>query len=354
MLIDTAKITVRGGHGGAGMSKKHKGPDGGNGGKGGDVYIKSSSNINLLNQFSQKDVFVAGNGGIGGRNNKTGRQGDDIEILLPIGTSIYESIQENRERKISDELIHSTCSGSILSRVEVLNADMSSSRKEGSPNSRVLEGCHEKKSGELILEVNKIDERILICNGGSGGWGGLVAEKGIRGEEKKLILSLRLIAYFGLIGLPNVGKSSLLNEITNAHANVANYPFTTLEPNLGVFEGKCLADIPGLIEGASVGKGLGIAFLKHIEKVEILLHCISCETQNALKDYKTVRNELSEFNLDLTRKPEVIILTKTDLADPSYVMKLIKELNKLNKKIIPVSIHNFQSLEELKKVIRNI
>jgi len=301
MLIDTAEITVRGGHGGAGMPKKHKGPDGGNGGNGGDVYIKGSSNINLLNQFSQQDVFVAGNGGMGARNNKTGKEGRDIEILLPLGTSIYEKI-----------------------------------------------------TGEFILEINEVSQKVLICNGGRGGWGGLTAGEGMQGEEKKLKLSLRLIADFGLIGLPNAGKSSLLNELTNAQAKIANYPFTTLEPNLGAFEGKCIADIPGLIEGASEGKGLGIAFLKHVEKVKVLLHCISCETQNAPKDYKTVRKELSEFKLELSNKPEVVILTKTDLADSGYVMKLTKELNKGNKKVIAVSIHNYQSLEELKKVIRNI
>jgi len=301
MLIDTAEITVHGGHGGAGMPKKHKGPDGGNGGNGGDIYIKGSSNIKLLNQFSQKDIYFAGDGGMGARNNKTGKQGKDIEILLPVGTSIYD-----------------------------------------------------KKTREFILEVNKIGDRVIICNGGRGGWGGLTAEQGVRGEEKKLILSLRLIAYFGLIGLPNVGKSSLLNEITNAKPKIANYPFTTLEPNLGVFEGKCLADIPGLIEGASKGRGLGITFLKHIEKVKVILHCISCETQNSLKDYKTVRKELSEFKIEFTKKHEVVILTKTDLVDTSYVMKLTKELNKVNKNVIPVSIHNYQSLEELKKVIRNL
>jgi len=301
MLIDIAEIIVRGGHGGAGMPKKHKGPDGGNGGNGGDIYIKGSSNINLLNQFSQQDVFIAGNGGMGARNNKTGKEGRDIEILLPLGTSIYEKI-----------------------------------------------------TGEFILEINKVGHRLLICNGGRGGWGGLTAGEGMQGEEKELKLSLRLIADFGLIGLPNAGKSSLLNELTNAQAKIANYPFTTLEPNLGVFEGKCIADIPGLIEGASEGKGLGIAFLKHIEKVKVLLHCISCETQNVPKDYKMVRKELSEFKLELTNKPEVVILTKTDLADPGYVMKLTKELNKGNKKVIAVSIHNYQSLEELKKVMRNI
>jgi GTP-binding protein len=301
MLVDTAEITVRGGHGGAGMPNKLKGPDGGNGGKGGNVYIKTSSNINLLNQFSEKDVFVAENGEMGARGNKTGKNGDDIEIFLPAGTSIYD-----------------------------------------------------KKTRELIFEANKIGERILICKGGKGGWGGEVAERGERGEEKKLVLSLRLIADFGLIGLPNAGKSSLLNELTNAKATTADYPFTTLEPNLGVFESKCLADIPGLIEGASKGKGLGISFLKHIEKVSILLHCISCETQDVLKDYRTVRKELNDFKSELTEKPEVIILTKTDIVDSTDVKRLISILKKEVKKIIPISIYDYQSLEELKKVLLTI
>ena len=298
MLIDTAEITIRGGYGGSGMAKKPKGPDGGNGGNGGDVYLRCASNLYLLREFNEKVLFAAGNGGTGARNNKTGKEGEDIEILLPVGTSIYD-----------------------------------------------------KKTGELILELSKIDERVLICKGGKGGFGGITSEQGKQGEEKMVILSLRLIADFGLIGLPNAGKSSLLNEITNAQAKVANYPFTTLEPNLGVFNNKCLADIPGLIDGASSGKGLGIAFLKHIEKVSVLLHCISCETLNPTKDYQTVRHELSEFKLELTQKPEIIILTKTDLVDLSCVLKLTKELRKLNKNIIPVSVHNYESLEKLKKKI---
>jgi len=298
MLIDSAEITVRGGYGGSGIAKKPKGPDGGNGGKGGDVYIRCSSNLYLLKEFSQKVLFTAGNGGIGARNNKTGKEGKDIEILLPVGTSIYE-----------------------------------------------------KKTGKLIVELSKINERVLLCRGGRGGIGGITSERGERGEEKILYLNLRIIANFGIIGLPNAGKSSLLNELTNAQAKVASYPFTTLEPNLGVFEGKCLADIPGLIEGASRGKGLGTTFLKHIEKVEVLLHCISCETANCLKDYQTVRNELSAFKTELTKKPEVIILTKTDLVDTSYVLKQIKLLKKINKKVFPVSIHDYQSLEKLKKII---
>jgi GTPase len=301
MLIDHAEITVRGGHGGAGMPKKLKGPDGGNGGNGGDVYLKTSSNINLLNQFSEKDVFVAENGEMGARNNKTGKEGNDLEILLPAGTAVYD-----------------------------------------------------KKTRELIVEIDKTGERFLICKGGKGGWGGVTAELGERGEERKLILSLRLIADFGLIGLPNAGKSSLLNELTNAKAVTANYPFTTLEPNLGVFEGKTIADIPGLIEGASTGRGLGIAFLKHIEKVSVLIHCISGETKDVIKDYKIVRKELNDFKPELTKKPEIVVITKTDTTDPEVIKELTKTLKKEAKNIFSVSIHDFQSLEDLKKVLRNI
>jgi GTP-binding protein len=298
MLIDRAEITIRGGNGGAGVSKKPKGPDGGNGGNGGDTYVKASSNINLLNQFSEKDVFTAGSGAVGARNNKTGKDGHDLDILLPIGTSIYD-----------------------------------------------------KKTGELIYEISKIDERFLICRGGKGGYGGEVAQLGERGEEKKVNLSLRLIAEYGLIGLPNAGKSSLLNELTNAEAKTANYPFTTLEPNLGVLDSKCIADIPGLIEGASMGRGLGVAFLKHIEKVSILLHCISCETKDPTKDYEIIRKELSDFKKELLDKPEIIILTKSDTVDPTRLKELTDELKKIGKKVFAVSIHDFQSLEKLKKGI---
>lgn len=299
MLIDHAEITVRGGHGGGAIPKKLKGPDGGNGGMGGNVYIKASGNLNLLNQFSEKDVFIAENGGMGARNNKTGKDGNDIEISLPLGTSVYD-----------------------------------------------------KTTNNLIFEISKKDDRFLICKGGRGGYvRNNVIEPGARGEEKKLILILRLIADYGLIGLPNAGKSSLLNELTNAKAQVANYEFTTLEPNLGVFDGKVLADIPGLIEGASNGRGLGIAFLKHIEKVSVLLHCVSAETNDAAKDYKTVRNELSQFKKELTEKKEIILLTKTDLVEEKTQNKLVKELKKLNPNVVPVSIHDYQSLENLRKVI---
>ena len=298
MLIDTAEITVRGGHGGAGMPKKVKGPDGGNGGKGGDVYVLASSDLTLLNQFSEQDVFIAQNGAMGARKHRTGKQGEDLIIQLPIGTSIID-----------------------------------------------------KKTKQTLFELLKPGEKVLVCRGGRGGWGKLEPDRGEPGQEFKLILNLKLIADFGLIGLPNAGKSSLLNELTNAKAKIGNYEFTTLEPNLGVFNAKYLADIPGLIEGASQGKGLGIGFLKHIEKVGMLLHCISSQSDDVIRDYETVRNEMSKFNVNIVKKPEVIILTKTDLVEPEYVVDLIKLLEKKAAKVIPVSIYDSESLENVKKIL---
>lgn len=298
MLIDRAEITVRGGHGGAGMPKKVKGPDGGNGGNGGDVYVLGSSDLTLLNQFSEKDFFMAQNGAMGARKHMTGKQGADFTLNLPIGTSLID-----------------------------------------------------KNTKGVICELNKPGEKVLICHGGRGGLGKLLPDKGKAGEELKLILNLKLIADFGLIGLPNAGKSSLLNELTNAKAKIANYAFTTLEPNLGVINGKYIADIPGLIEGASLGRGLGIGFLKHIEKVGMLIHCISCQSDNIIKDYETVRNEMALYNKVILEKSEVIILTKTDLVEPKYVLDLVKILNKKSKTVIPVSVYDFQSLEKVKKIL---
>ena len=301
MLIDTADITIRGGHGGPGMPKKLKGRDGGNGGRGGDVYLEGSSDLTLLNQFSEKFVFIAENGAIGGKKNMNGKSGNDLTIYIPIGTSVVD-----------------------------------------------------RKSRELIVEIDKVGQKFLICKGGKGGLGTLEPDQGKPGGEAKVRLNLRLIADFGLIGLPNAGKSSLLNELTNAKAKTANYAFTTLEPNLGVLNGKYLADIPGLIEGASGGRGLGIAFLKHIEKVGALLHCISCESQDVIHDYEIVREEMKKYNDKIIEKKEIILLTKTDTVSSETVQKLAQILLLKSKTVVPVSIHDSESLDNLKTVLQNL
>lgn len=313
MLIDRAEITIEAGHGGAGrvsFGSGKSGPSGGTGGKGGDFYFRSSSDITLLNQFSSEFSFKAENGEAGGKFNKTGKGGKDLELLVPVGTSIIN-----------------------------------------------------KETGELILELTKVDQRELICKGGIGGKGNNefksprrttpeFAQPGLPGEKFEVILSLKLIADYGLIGLPNAGKSSLLNELTKAKAIVANYPFTTLFPNIGAIGSKFIADIPGLIENAALGKGLGIGFLKHIEKVSVLLHCISTESEDILRDYEVIRGELGKYNKELLNKKEVIILTKTDLVDKKDLNKKIKILNKISKEVYPVSIHDWEAIEKLKSLIK--
>ncbi len=309
MLIDTAEVVFKAGDGGDGKSsfrKNKKGPDGGNGGRGGDVFILALNDPKLLNQFSRETFFAAENGDRGGLNQKTGKNGADITIKLPVGTSIID-----------------------------------------------------KATGRELLDLTTPNETILLAKGGKGGLGNWefrasenttpkFAEKGKKGEAKEVILSLKLIADFGLIGLPNAGKSSLLNELTGSHAKTANYAFTTLEASLGVYNGKVIADIPGLIEGASLGKGLGIGFLKHIEKVKVLLHCISSESSDVLKDYETVRNELFKFNPILTEKEEIILLTKSDIVSTETIEPQIKKLKKLGKEVLAVSINDSESLEKLK------
>lgn len=313
MLIDEVEITLRGGHGGPGRVSfnpgKRSGPNGGNGGKGGDIYISVTSDLRALNQFSNTKIREAENGEMGGNFQKTGNDGKDLEIIMPLGTEITD-----------------------------------------------------KNTGEVFV-LDDINKRILICKGGLGGRGNFefksssnttpkYAQKGLPGQERDLKLELKFIADFGLIGLPNAGKSSLLNELTSATAKVASYPFTTLEPNLGVWNKRVIADIPGLIEGAAGGKGLGIKFLKHIEKVKLLLHCITVESEDILKDYKVVSEELKSYSKDLTSKKEIIILTKTDLAGEKEVKEKIKQLKKLKKQIIPVSIHNWDSLKKLENVLK--
>jgi len=217
------------------------------------------------------------------------------------------------------------------------------------------------KSGESFEMLEKL-QRILVAKGGKGGRGNnefksatvqapKFAEKGGQGEIKYFKLELAIIADVGLIGLPNSGKSSLLSVLTNAHPKIGDYPFTTLEPNLGVMNRLLLADIPGLIEGASHGRGLGDKFLKHVEKTKILIHCLDLQSENIIKDYETVRKELQEYKSDLTIKKELLVLTKSDLVDQKDIQKMLKIANKLNANNLSVSIYDDESLVELRRKI---
>jgi len=310
MLIDEVDITLRAGHGGPGrVSFGGHGADGGNGGKGGDVYLTVTSNLMALNQFSGAKDVSATDGMPGSNKNFSGKKGADVVLVLPIGTTLT-----NEE----------TCES---------------------------------------LELISLDQNILICKGGLGGKGNWEfksstnrspnhAQPGLAGEYKKFKVVLRYIADYGLVGLPNAGKSSLLNELTHANAIVGSYPFTTLEANLGAFGQKIIADIPGLIEGASKGKGLGMKFLKHIEKVVMLLHCISAESADVLADYKTINQELEIFNPILITKNRIILLTKSDLVDRKVIDSGIKKLSFLQHPIYPVSIYDLESIEKVKVILQ--
>lgn len=329
MLVDEIDISVEAGHGGAGRvsfvpSRNQKGgPDGGNGGRGGDVYIRVVSDLTVLDRYTNHKVIKGEDGEKGGKQNKFGSAGKDIEFVLPLGTTL---------------------------------TDLDTGETE---------------------ELLQVDERILVAKGGLGGKGNFefrsstrttprFAQPGLPGEKRNFKAELKLIAQFGLIGLPNAGKSSLLNELTKANVKVAEYPFTTLESNLGVLEGnpstpasrsgrgRILADIPGLIEGASEGKGLGMKFLKHIEKVELLLHCIAVDAVDIENDYKVIINELKNFSPELVKKKEIILLTKSDLIEKDELNKKINLLKKFKKPVFPISIHDWDSLENLKTYLLSI
>ena len=311
MLIDEVRITIKGGDGGNGIVHFYNdafrpkgGPDGGRGGKGGSVFFEGVSDISKLNQFRHAKVYAAENGGNGDRNNRTGKDGEDLIIQVPVGTvALYDN-------------------GSSI-------------------------------------EITNIGEKVLMARGGSGGKGNFLfrsstnqtpqeRELGFKTEPKKLFLQLKLIAQIGLIGLPNAGKTSLLNELTPANAKVANYSFTTLEPNLGVTRGGLIiADIPGLIEGAADGKGLGFKFLKHIERTSLLVHCVSAENEDPKKAYQTVHQELSNYSSVLANKPEIIVLTKSDTLDPKQITKIQRTL----KADVVTSIIEPESIKKLNDLI---
>lgn len=316
MLIDEIIITVGAGNGGRGAVAFNKnmsslGPTGGSGGDGGSIYFEGTSDLNALGQFRFKKHAEARHGGNGQAQFRDGADGGDLILRVPVGT--------------------------VIQKVE---------------------------TGETA-EILKIGERILLAKGGHGGKGNFLFrgpknttprrfQEGLPGQNFTLKLELKLIADVGLIGLPNAGKSSLLNELTRAQSKVANYPFTTLEPNLGVYYELILADIPGLIEGASAGKGLGTKFLRHIERTKILFHLISAESENPAKDYRTIRNELKKYNAELLKKSEYVFLSKMDMAPAKEIKKKIAALKKIGKRIVSISVHDWDSVEKVKKILNAI
>jgi len=316
MLIDDVTIKITAGHGGKGAVAFNKnlmnlGPVGGAGGKGGSVYAMGIADLSALNQFRFRKKLAAEDGSDGRGQLRDGHDGGDLILNLPVGTVIQN----------------------LTTKTE--------------------------------SEITKIGERMLLVKGGNGGKGNfrfrssknttpMEFQPGLPGEEFEFRLELKLIADVGFMGLPNVGKSSLLNALTNAKSKVANYPFTTLEPNLGVYYELILADIPGLIEGSSNGKGLGIKFLRHIERTGVLLHFISAESPDTKTDYLVIRKELEKYNKQLLKKPEYLFLSKSDTVSREDLKKKLTILKKINSKTIAISIYDDKSLEAVKNILNEI
>lgn len=318
MLIDDITVTVSagdGGNGAVGFNKIRgaKGPTGASGGKGGDVYLEGVSDLGALEQFRFKKEIRAEKGENGDTNLHDGASAEDLILKVPVGTVVH-----------------------------YLDMD-----------------------APIVQEVVNVGDTIRIAKGGRGGRGNfhfrssrnttpLESEKGKPGETHSIRLELKLIADVGFIGLPNAGKTSLLNELTNANRKVANYPFTTLEPNIGVYYDLILADIPGIIEGASLGKGLGIKFLRHIERTRTLFHFVSAESEDPLADYKTIREEIESYSDELAKKEEHLFLSKSDLVSKEECDKKLKMLHSVDKNAVAFSLYDDESLKKVVSVLQLI
>ena len=322
-FLDQVKIYIKAGNGGSGSPSFRRekfiefgGPDGGDGGKGGSIILKSERNLNTLIDYRYQQHFKSERGEDGKGKNQTGRGGEDLYLKVPVGTQVFE--EDNKT---------------------------------------------------LIFDFKKENEEFIAAIGGKGGFGNSKFKsstnrapkkftKGNKGEEYWIWLQLKTIADIGIIGLPNAGKSSLLAAITSATPKIANYKFTTINPNLGVasYDDKevTLADIPGLIEGAHTGTGLGIKFLKHIERCKTLLHLIDITEDDLFISYNQVRKELSKYSKDLIKKKEIVVLNKTDLIDEEEKKEKIKKLkDKLKKNIFLMSTMDKKSVSDIKSKLVN-
>ena len=317
-FLDQVKIFIKAGNGGDGSPSFRRekfiefgGPDGGDGGNGGSVILKAERNLNTLIDYRYQQHHKAKRGGNGSGKNRTGKSGENLVLKVPLGTQVFE--EDNKT---------------------------------------------------LIYDFVKIGDEFVVANGGKGGFGNTRFKsstnraprkftKGTLGEEFIIWLQLKTIADIGIIGLPNAGKSSLLAAITNANPKIANYQFTTLNPNLGVanYDDKeiTVADIPGLVEGAHKGTGLGIQFLKHIERCKSLLHLIDITNEDIEKSYNQVKNELKNYSPKLSKKPELIVLNKIDLLKKSEIEKIINNFSKnIKSEVVLMSTIEKKSISKIK------
>ena len=322
-FLDQVKIYVKAGNGGDGSPSFRRekfiefgGPDGGDGGKGGSVILRAERNLNTLVDYRFQQHHKAKRGENGSGQNRTGKNGEDLVLKVPLGTQVFE--EDNKT---------------------------------------------------LIFDFMNIEEKFIVASGGKGGLGNTRFKsstnraprkftKGFIGEEFVIWLQLKTIADIGIIGLPNAGKSSLLAALTNANPKIANYKFTTLNPNLGVtkYDNKeiTIADIPGLVEGAHKGTGLGIKFLKHIERCKSLLHLIDITNDDLKKSYKQIKNELKSYSSKLSKKKELVILNKIDLMDNKDLKKIIKEFSKnTNSEVLTLTTFEKKSISKIKSKLIN-
>ncbi len=320
-FLDQAKIYIKAGNGGSGSASFRRekfiefgGPDGGDGGDGGSIIVEAERNLNTLIDFRYRQHFKAESGKPGSKKNKTGGSGKDLILKVPVGTQIYED-----------------------------------------------------DNNTLIYDLTKNKEKFVVATGGKGGLGNTRFKSstnraprkktdGKKGEEFWIWLQLKVIADVGIIGLPNAGKSSFLSKCTRARPKIANYPFTTINPNLGVLSMNhkeiVLADIPGLIEGSHKGVGLGDKFLRHIERCKTLIHLIDISEKDILGSYLKIRNELSKYDKNLLKKKEIIIFNKLDLIDMNTVNEKLKQFkNKIKKSYEITSLISNKNFEKIKKII---
>ena len=328
MFADIATITVKAGNGGNGLVSFHRekyvpdgGPDGGDGGRGGNIVFKADKTISTLIDFAHKKTFTARNGEDGKARNSFGRKGEDLYIPVPVGTVIKDA-----------------------------------------------------KSGRVMKDMSEDGEEFIAAKGGNGGWGNVhfasatrqtpkFAKDGLKGQEREIILELKLIADVGLAGFPNVGKSTLLSAVSAARPKIANYHFTTLEPNLGVIkmgEGKSfvMADIPGLIEGAHEGVGLGHEFLRHIERTRLIVHIVDVsgiEGRNPIEDYEKINNELSLYSKSLAERPQIVAANKTDIIqDESLLEEFRKYITDKGLPLFEISAAAHKGTKELINYVSQI